>query len=98
MIHKFLNVPKIMDCENITQFDACLVFFLPLYHSCQTFQFINMFIFEEWAFVLKPQVVLNELRPNSIDIICSSIIDNYINCHSQYELLSLAKFGYLYNI
>jgi hypothetical protein len=48
--------------------------------------------------VLKPQVALNELKPNLVDIMCSSIIDKYINYHSQYELLSLTKFGYLYNI
>jgi hypothetical protein len=99
MIHNFKNAPKIMDCENITQFAAYFVFSLPyLYHSCQTFQFISICAFEEWAFVLKPQVALNELKPNSIDIMCSSIIDKYINRHSQYESLSLVKFGYLYNI
>ncbi len=48
--------------------------------------------------MLKPQVALNELKPNLADIMCSLIIDKYNNCHSQYELLSLAKFGYLYNI
>jgi hypothetical protein len=47
--------------------------------------------------VLKPQVALNELKPNSIDIMCSLIIDKYINRHSQYESLSLAKLGFLYN-
>jgi hypothetical protein len=47
--------------------------------------------------VLKPQVALNELKPNSIDIMCSSIIDKYINHHSQYESLSLKKPGFLYN-
>jgi len=48
--------------------------------------------------VLKPQVALNELKPNSIDIMCSSIINKYINHHYQYESLSLAKFNSLYNI
>jgi len=47
--------------------------------------------------VLKPQVALNELKPNSIDIMCSLIIDKYINHHSQYESLSLTKLGFLYN-
>jgi hypothetical protein len=42
--------------------------------------------------VLKSQVALNELQPNSIDILmCSSIINKYINHPNQYESLSLAK-------
>jgi hypothetical protein len=41
--------------------------------------------------VLKSQVALNELEPNSIDIMCSLIIKIYINFLNQYELLSLAK-------
>jgi hypothetical protein len=44
--------------------------------------------------VLKSQVPLNELEPNSIDIMCSSIIEKYINRPNQYELLSLAEFSY----
>jgi hypothetical protein len=35
--------------------------------------------------VLKSQVALNELEPNSINIMCSSIIDKYISCFNQYE-------------
>jgi hypothetical protein len=41
---------------------------------------------------------LNELEPNSTDIMCLSIIDKYINCPNQYELLSLTKFSFFYNI
>jgi dipeptidase len=41
---------------------------------------------------------LNELEPNSIDIMCSSIIDKYINRYNQYELLSLIEFNSFYNI
>jgi hypothetical protein len=48
--------------------------------------------------VLKSQVVLNELKPNSTDIICSLIAKKYLNRHSQYEPLSLSKFNSLYNI
>ncbi len=48
--------------------------------------------------MLKPQVALNELKPNSIDIMCSLIIDKYINHHSQYESLSLTKLGFLCNL
>jgi hypothetical protein len=41
--------------------------------------------------VLKSQLALNELEPNSIDIMCSMIVKIYINCLNQYELLSLTK-------
>jgi hypothetical protein len=53
---------------------VCVVHSLPLYHSFQTFQFINNFPFLECAFVLKSQV-LNELELNSTNIMCSSIRD-----------------------
>ncbi len=48
--------------------------------------------------MLKSQVALNELEPNSTNIMCSSIIGKYINYPNQYELLSLAKFSIFYNI
>jgi hypothetical protein len=66
-----------------------LCFFLSLNHSFQTFQLINTFHYKECVFVLKSQFALNELEPNSIGIMCSSIIDKYINCRNQYESLSL---------
>ncbi len=56
------------------------------------------FSFEKRAFVLKSQVVLNAFEPNSIDIMCSSIIYKYINRPNQYESLSLAEFSSFYNI
>jgi hypothetical protein len=65
-----------------------------IYHSFRTFQFTNISPFEECAFVLKSQVALNELEPNSTNIMCLSIIDKYINNPNQYELLSLAKFSF----
>jgi hypothetical protein len=73
----------------VVQLATDLVFFLSLYHSSQTFQFINTSPLKECVFVLKSQVALNELKPNSIDMMCSSIINKYINCHNQYEFLSL---------
>jgi hypothetical protein len=73
----------------VVQLEVYLVLFLPLYHSSQTFQFINTSPFEERVFVLKSQVALNELKSNSIDIMCLLIIDKYINRFSQYESLSL---------
>jgi hypothetical protein len=39
--------------------------------------------------VLKSQVPLNKLESNSIDIMCSLIIDNYFNRFNQYESSSL---------
>jgi len=76
----------------VAQLAIYLVFFLPLYNSFQTFQFIITSPFEEWNFVLKSQVALNKLEPNSTDIMCSLIIDKYIICYSQYESLSLVVF------
>jgi hypothetical protein len=80
----FLNVQQM-----VTQLIAYLVLFLSLNHSSQTFQLINTFHFKECAFVLKSQFALNELEPNTIGIMCSLIIDKYINCRNQYESLSL---------
>jgi hypothetical protein len=66
----------------VVQLVVYIVFYLPLYYSSQTFQFISIFLFEQRAFVLKSQVALNELEPNSTNIMCSLIIDKYINCPS----------------
>ncbi len=48
--------------------------------------------------MLKSHVALNELESNSTDIMCSLIINKYINHPNQYESLSLAKFSFFYNI
>ncbi len=80
----FLNVQQM-----VAQVAIYFMFSLLLYHSFRTFQIINTSLFEERAFVLKQQVTLNELQPNSINIIYSSIIDKYINCPNEYESLSL---------
>jgi hypothetical protein len=61
----------------VAQLVDYIVFFLLLYHSFQTFQFINTSPFEEHVFVFKSQVALNELEPNSIDIMCSLMIEKY---------------------
>jgi hypothetical protein len=66
----------------VAQLTAHLMLFLPLYHLFRTFQFINTFPSQERAFVLKSLVTLNELEPNSTDIMCSLIIDKYINHHN----------------
>jgi len=44
--------------------------------------------------VLKSQVALNKLEPNSTNIICPLIISKYINRLSQYESLSLVEFNF----
>jgi hypothetical protein len=74
------------------------VFSLSLYHSFQTFHFINTSFSYEHAFVLKSQIALYELEPNSTYIMCSSIIDKHINSLSQYKLWSLVEFSSFYNI
>jgi hypothetical protein len=48
--------------------------------------------------MLKSQVTLKELEPNSTNMMCSSIIDKYINHLIQYELFSLTYFNFFYNI
>ncbi len=48
--------------------------------------------------MLKPQVALSELKPYSTNIMCSLIINKYINCLNQYEYLSPVKFSYFHNI
>ncbi len=65
--------------QMVVQLIAYLVFSSPLYRLCRTFQLINIFPFEERAFVLKSQVALNELEPNSTNIMCSLITNKYIN-------------------
>jgi len=64
------------------EFVTYLVLSLLLYHSFQTFRFINTTPFEKHVFMFKAQVALNELEPNSTHIMCSLIIDKYMNhCH-----------------
>ncbi len=74
----FLNAQQM-----VAQYTTYLVFSLPLYHFFQTFQSINISPFEERVFVLKSEVALNELEPNSIDIMCSLNIDKYSNHFNQ---------------
>jgi hypothetical protein len=79
----FLNIQQM-----VVQLIVYLVFSLPLYHSSRTCQFINISPFEQCVFVLKPQVALDELQPNSTHIMCLSIIDKNINCPNQYEFIT----------
>jgi hypothetical protein len=68
-----------------------------LYHYITHLQHFNSLKknFEKCVFVLKSQVALNELKPNSIDIMCLSIIKIYINHFNQYESLSLVEFFFI---
>jgi hypothetical protein len=51
----------------------------------------KFFILKIVFFVQKSQVTLNELELNSIDTMCSLIIEKYINRHHQYKFLLLTK-------
>jgi len=58
----------------------------------------STFPFEKHSFVLKSQVALNELESNSIDIMCSLIINKHINRFGQYESLLLTDINSFHNI
>ena len=47
---------------------------------------------------MKPQSVLNQLEADSTDIMCSSIIDKYLDRSKDYDALSLFEFVSYYNI
>jgi len=78
----------------VIQLTIYLVPSLPLYHSSQTFLFMNTFPFKKRVFLLKSQVASNKLKPNSTNIMCSLIINKYSNRPRQYESLSLTKFSF----
>jgi hypothetical protein len=82
----------------VVQLDVYLVISLPLYHSSQTFKFINTSLFEKRAFVLKSQTTLNELELDSIDVMCPLIICKYLNHPNHCESLSLSFLFSFYNI
>ncbi len=59
----------------LTQLAPYIMLFIPLYHASGTFEFINTSPLQERAFVLKNVASLKTLLLDSIDIMCSSIID-----------------------
>jgi hypothetical protein len=69
-------------------FAQLVAYSIPLYHSSQTFKFVNVSPCQERAFGLKPQSLLIQLKLDSIDILCASIIDKYLNQQNIYEYLS----------
>lgn len=89
----FLNAQQMS-----AQLAAYLVLSLPLHHASRSFKFINTSPLEERAFVLKPQTVLNQLEDDSTDIMCSSIIDKYIDRPKNLDALSLVEFVSYYNV
>ncbi len=50
------------------------------------------------CFCVKIIGCIKSIEPNSIDIMCSLIIEKYIDCPSQYESLSVTQFSSFYNI
>jgi hypothetical protein len=62
----------------LAQLAPSIVWFIPLYHACRTFEFINTSPLQEHAFVLKNVASLKTFLLDTIDIMCSSTIDKYI--------------------
>ena len=89
----FLNAQQMS-----TQLAVYLVLSIPLHHASWSFKFINTSSLDEWAFVLKPQNVLDQLEADSTDIMSSSIIDKYLDRSKDYDALSLSKFVSYYNM
>jgi hypothetical protein len=69
----FCNVQQML-----VQLAIYIVLYIPLYHATKTFKFINTYPLQECAFVLKDVKSLKALSSNFTNIMCSSIIDEYI--------------------
>jgi hypothetical protein len=78
-----------------TCFLSC-VFFTII--SCISKNSIHRYFFLKKYFCVKTTVTLNKWKLDSTYILCSSIIDKYINHSIQYEYLSLANFILFYKI
>jgi hypothetical protein len=61
------------------QLATYLIHSIPLYHLSPTLKFINTSPYQERVFVFKPQSLLIQFKPNSIDILCVSSIKKYLN-------------------
>ena len=70
----FLNAQQLL-----AQLAIYLILSIPLYHCSRSFAFINTSPLQERAFVLKPQQQLQKLDKESMNVMCKSIIDKYIN-------------------
>jgi hypothetical protein len=80
------------------QLATYLILSIPLYHLSPTLKFINISPYQEHDFVLNHKSLLNQLKPNSINILCASIIDKYLNRQNIYEYLSLGEFASYYHM
>jgi len=65
---------------------------LPLNHSSRECNFINTAPIDECTFILKPTTLLKQIPDNSEDVMCSSIIDYYINRPNAIKHVCLAEF------
>ena len=74
-----------------------LILFIPLYHYSRSFAFMNTSPLQERAFVLKTQQQLQKLDKESMDVMCKSIIDKYIDRPKSLEDICLAEFVANYN-
>jgi hypothetical protein len=83
----FLNAQKMT-----TQSAIYLILSVSLYHCSCFFVFINTSPLQEQVFVLKPEQQLLEMNKESIDTMCKSIINKYIDREK-----CLAKFVANYN-
>lgn len=60
------------------QLAVCVVHFISLYHASRSFKFINTSPSQERTFVLKNIKSLKKLSPDSLDVMCKSEINKYI--------------------
>ena len=88
----FLNAQQMS-----AQLAIYLILSIPLYHCSCSFAFINTSPLQERAFVLKPQQQLQKLDKESMDVMCKSIIDKYIDRPKSLQDICLAKFVANYN-
>jgi len=70
---------------------------LPLNHSSRECIFINITPMEECTFILKPSFLLKHEDDNSENVMCSSIIDYYINRPNAIKHICLVEFSSMYN-
>ncbi len=93
MGNDFLNVQQML-----TQLTTYIVLSIPLYHAFKTFKFTNTSPLQEHAFVLKNVTSIKTYLLDSTDIMCPSIIDNYIKRPNYLSSISFIEFAANYDI
>ena len=83
----FLNLQQILAQQAVH-----IALSLPLNHSSRECNFINTTPIDERTFILKPTTLLKQIPDNSEDVMCSSIIDYYINRPNAIKHICLAEF------